>query len=150
MRRLIISVLVAFAGLGWLAPWGLYELGLTNVQGRPTAPTVAQISPEDDALLRGDLKAPSGISVVPLSPVGYLVDLVMDDSKRSAEASGAVAASLVALDYNVSHVKNRRSIWWHLSGAALTIWITRNWTPSQVLSRAAELARQHPRQARRN
>jgi hypothetical protein len=28
---------------------------------------------------------------------------------------------------------------WHLSGAALTIWLTRNWTLTELIAKAAEL-----------
>jgi hypothetical protein len=66
-----------------------------------------------------------------------------------AAANGLNAASFVALHYNARHLKNRRSTWWHLSGAALTIWIARHWTSDQVLSAAAVLVRQsdslHPK-----
>jgi hypothetical protein len=142
MRRLVLSILSIVAGLALLLPWGLYGVGLANIDGRPSAPTGPPISLQDDELLRRELRAQHGISVVPLSPAGYFVSLSMANTKESAEESGADAAWLVARNYNASHLKNRRSIWWHLSGAALTIWITRNWTPDQVLSRAAEIARQ--------
>jgi hypothetical protein len=144
MRRLVLVILSVFAGLGLLLPWGLYGLGLTNIDGRPSAPTGPPISTQDDEFLRHELRAQHGISVVPLAPGGYFVGLLMANSKVSAEESGADAAWLVARNYNASHLKNRQSVWWHLSGAALTIWITRNWAPDQVLSRAAEIARQHP------
>jgi hypothetical protein len=145
MRRLILSIVLVCVGLALLLPWGLYEVGLTNINGRPVAQTEPPISTQDDELLRRELRARHGISVVPLSPVGYFVGLLMANPKESAEESGADAAWLVARDYNASHLKSRRSIWWHLSGAALTIWITRNWTSDQVLSRAGEIAKQHHR-----
>jgi hypothetical protein len=148
MRRMVLSIVFVCAGLALLLPWGLYELGLTNINGRPVAQTEPPISTQDDELLRRELRARHGISVVPLSPAGYFVSLFMANPKESAEESGADAAWLVARDYNASHLKNRRTIWGRLSGAALTIWITRNWTSDQVLSRAAEVARQHRRPTR--
>ena len=144
MRRLAVSIVAVLIALGLLAPWGLYELGLSNIKGRPGAPPDRPISSEDDALLRRALRAQHGISVVPLSPSGYFASLFMTNSKESAEDSGADAAWLVARNYNASHLKNSQSLWWDLSGAALTIWVTRNWTPDQVLSRGAEIVRQHP------
>jgi hypothetical protein len=142
MRRSVIYALVCIAGLGWLAPWGLYELGLTNIEGRPAAPVAPKVGPEDDALLQRVFKTHSSISVTPISPWGYIVSLAMDTSTESTRESGAAAAWLIARDYNASHLKNRWSICWHLPGAALTIWLTRNWTSDQVVKRAAELARQ--------
>jgi len=143
MRRLGAAIVATLVALGLLAPWGLYELGLSNIEGRPNPPPEHLVSTDDDALLRRVLRAQHGISVVPLSPMSYFASLFEGRPKVSAEDSGADAAWLVARNYNASHLKSRRSIWWHLSGAALTIWITRNWTPDQVLSRAAEIAKQH-------
>ena len=144
MKRLLVSIVVVFTGLVVLAPWGLYALGLANVEGRPNAPTGSPLTSEDDALLRRQLKAPHGFSVAPLSPGSYFITLIMaPGSSRSAEEGGTDAAWLVARHYNASHLKSHRAIWGHLSGAALTIWITRNWTPNQVLSGAAEIVRRH-------
>lgn len=139
--RAAISVIIGLAALAWAAPWGLYELGLLNIDGRPSAPAVSQLTSEDDALLRREFRVHSPISVTRLSPWSYFASLVVSDSKEHKEESGVDAAWLIARQYNASHLKDRRTIWWHLSGAALTIWITRNWSPIQVLSRAAELAR---------
>jgi hypothetical protein len=37
----------------------------------------------------------------------------------------------------VEHLADRR--YWHLSGAALIIWLTRNWTPTEMVAKAIEL-----------
>ena len=37
----------------------------------------------------------------------------------------------------MTHLDDRR--YWHLSGAALTIWLTRNWTPTELISKAIEV-----------
>ena len=31
--------------------------------------------------------------------------------------------------------------WWHLSGAALTVWLTRNWSTEQLVAKAREIRR---------
>ena len=36
--------------------------------------------------------------------------------------------------------------YWHLSGAALTIWVSRNWTTDQIVTAAAAIARSWPKQ----
>jgi hypothetical protein len=38
---------------------------------------------------------------------------------------------------NAEHLSDHR--YWHLSGAALTIWLTRNWAPTELIARAIEL-----------
>ena len=138
----VLAVLVAcvIAILMLAGPWGVYELGLSNIDGRPTpligdSPTV-----EDNLLLRRILKTSRPISVQPLSPWSYARDLVMSGPSSSSN-KGADAAWLIARHYNSGHLKNRRSLWWQLSGAALTIWITRNWNSDQVVVTAADLAR---------
>jgi hypothetical protein len=42
--------------------------------------------------------------------------------------NGSSAVWLIARDYNYKHLKSRKMSYWRLSGAALTIWVSRNWT----------------------
>ena len=141
MRRLIVGGLVALVLVVLLAPWGLYEWGLSNIDGRPVPPHGTKLSAEDDALLRHHLNTDSRIPIEPLSPWKYVAALVMSDREQSPLGNGAYAAWLIARNYNSSHLKDRHTIYWHLSGAALTIWITRHWTADQILAGAADLAR---------
>ncbi|MEJ1966761.1 MAG: hypothetical protein WDO56_36540 [Gammaproteobacteria bacterium] len=66
---------------------------------------------------------------------------IASDDPRALEG-GAKAAWIIARDYNMSHLRRRETLWWHLSGAALTIWLTRNWTSDEILRVASEKARQ--------
>lgn len=138
----VVAVLVACvtAILIFAGPWGMYELGLSNIDGRPTPLNGDSPTDEDNLLLRRILKTSRSISVQPLSPWSYARDLVTSGPSSSSNA-GADAAWLIARHYNAGHLKNRRSLWWQLSGAALTIWITRNWNSDQVVVTAADLAR---------
>lgn len=139
MRGLAVCF-VAFAGLTWLAPWGLYELGLRNITGRPVPPAGPPFSEEDELLLRHLIRAQSRISVEPISPWDYVMIIASADPQ--AVTGGIEAASLVARSYNLSHLKRQQTMWWHLSGAALTIWLTRNWTSDDVLRAAVAIAAQ--------
>jgi hypothetical protein len=148
MRRIcfrILAVSIALAAVLIvhiaLAPLGLYALGLNNVDGRPSPPSSTHLTPADQALLERTFRISQPITVEPLSPWSY-VTFAQEDPKRTAAAGGVDAAWVVARHYNSHHLENRSSIWWHLSGAALTIWITRHWTSDQVLSAAAALIRQ--------
>jgi hypothetical protein len=136
-----MSLTAVLLALIALAPLGLYALGLSNVDGRPLPPASSHLTPADQALPEHAFRAPQPITVERLSPWTYITS-ILEDSNQTAAANGLNAASFVALHYNVRHLKNRRSTWWHLSGAALTIWITRHWTSDQVLSAAAALVRQ--------
>ncbi len=146
MRRLVWC-LIALAGVVWLTPWALYEWGLSNITGRPI-PAPTPLTDKDETLLRQVLRAQSRISVEPISPWHYLIASVR--TGRESVSGGTLAAWLVARNYNRSHLKRHASIWWHLSGAALTIWLTRNWTSDAVLRTAAVLAAQdvHRREAK--
>ncbi|MDB6014070.1 MAG: hypothetical protein JWL65_6320 [Gammaproteobacteria bacterium] len=128
------------------APWGVYVMGLSNIDGRPTPLIGSPPTAEDDLLLRQIFRTSRPISVQPLSPWSYILDLVMSSSSSSSSV-GADAAWLIARHYNSAHLKNRRSLWWQVSGAALTIWITRNWNSDQVVITAADLARGDLRRA---
>lgn len=98
-------------------PWGMYELGLSNIDGRPTPLNGDSPTDEDNLLLRRMLKTSSPISVQPLSPWSYARDLVTSGPSSSSNV-GADAAWLIARHYNAGHLKNIRSLWWQLSGAA--------------------------------
>jgi hypothetical protein len=148
VRRLIVVGLIALVLVVLLVPWGLYQWGLSNIDGRPVPPHGTVLSVEDDALLRRHLHAHSSISIEPLSPWRYVAALIMSGREQSLLGSGADAAWLIARNYNSSHLKDRHTIYWHLSGAALTIWITRHWTADQILAGAADLARRSSQHAR--
>ena len=115
----VVAVLVACvtAILIFAGPWGMYELGLSNIDGRPTPLNGDSPTDEDNLLLRRMLKTSSPISVQPLSPWSYARDLVTSGPSSSSNV-GADAAWLIARHYNAGHLKNIRSLWWQLSGAA--------------------------------
>ena len=45
------------------------------------------------------------------------------DGPRGLSTGGAIAASIVARDYNATHLNDRRLQWWHVSGASLFVWL---------------------------
>ena len=146
LRLILIGVTVLAGMLGGLiilAPAGLYALGLRNVNGRPSPPASCHPTLTDRVLLEHAFRMSQPITVKPLSPWAY-VNFILEDDSRDAAAGGVAATSLVAQHYNVQHLKDRRSIAWHLSGAALTIWITRHWSADQVLCAAVDVLRQTP------
>jgi len=52
---------------------------------------------------------------------------------------GQLVTWWVARDYLISHKRYKGMGWWHLSGVALAIWLSRNWTSDEILSAAAQL-----------
>jgi len=54
-----------------------------------------------------------------------------------ARSASTQIAWVIARSHNAEHLGNHQ--YWHLSGAALTIWLTRNWTPTELIAKAVEL-----------
>ena len=55
------------------------------------------------------------------------------------ELNGARSVSLVAQNYSRTHIKANRMRYWHLSSAAMSIWVSRHWSEEEVLSEVYEL-----------
>ena len=55
--------------------------------------------------------------------------------------AGTHLAWFVARHHNADHLKDRRMIWWHMSGAALTIWLTCHWSTDQLTAKAHQILR---------
>jgi hypothetical protein len=119
-------------------PWTLYWVGLHNVAGRPI-PSTMSLTPSGSADLQRYLRINAQPLVEPLSPWSYFPSLVLAHPRPMP---GADVAWIVARQYNAAHLRDRHMIWWHISGAALTVWLTRNWTGEQVLATAAEIVRE--------
>jgi hypothetical protein len=143
-----MSLTAVFLVLIALAPLGLYALGLSNVDGRPLPPAASShLTPVDQALLERAFRAPQPITVERLSPWTYITS-ILEDSNQTAAANGLNAASFVALHYNVCHLRNRRSTWWHLSGEDAVVGSLRSRASLRLLPRAPHFpgfrATRHP------
>ena len=114
-------------------PWVLYWVGLHGVQGTPEPPKLLATREQQLEvwrLARGSTEP----TVVVLNPYTYL-----PLASRTGEHKPALlVAWWVASDFNLQHQRYQGMLWWQLSGAAFTIWLTRNWSIEQLLSEAAE------------
>ena len=141
MRKLAVTTLVITLVLVLLAPFGMYLVGLGNIEGRPIPPTSTTNAVENGIELQRALRLKTPIVVRPSNPWIYVGQILDDQGRLFIPDAGTYAASLVARTFNRNHLKNRQMLWWHLSGAALTIWITRNWRTDEIVSAAAETLR---------
>jgi hypothetical protein len=132
-----MGLVAALSALVLLGPWLLYEAGLQNVEGRPSMSPAAMIGQPDASTIWAELKEIGPIQVEPMTPYSYVKSLI----KEEPMSSGANTAWYVARDYNTSNLRNKRMIWWHVSGAALTIWLTRHWSADELLAKAGEIHR---------
>lgn len=141
LRKFVVAIICAAVVIVIGLPLCLYWSGLANIDGRPSPDTSGDLA-ADTALLQQKFRSSAPIVVEVLNPWTFLVSL-----RRSAVKErdvGASAVWVIVRSYNSTHLSRRRMIWWHLSGAALTIWVTRHWTPDQIVASAAAIARSWP------
>jgi hypothetical protein len=141
VRKIIVALFCAVVLLGVGLPMGLYWTGLANIEGRPRPIALTDIA-ADTALLQQKFRSPSPIVVRVINPWTFLGSLRPSAVKERDVGASAVWA--IVRSYNSTHLRKREMTWWHLSGAALTIWVTRHWTPDQIVASAAAIARSWP------
>jgi hypothetical protein len=137
VSRFFIGLITALSVLALLSPWLLYEAGLLNVVGRPSMSPVKKIAKTDAIAIWSELKESGPIRIERMTPYSYVKSLI----KEEPMSSGANTAWYVARDYNTSNLRNKKAIWWHVSGAAMTIWLTRHWSADELLAKAGEIHR---------
>jgi hypothetical protein len=134
VRRLvcvIAALTVTALSAAAACPWLLYWYGLRQIDGRPTAAVHTATAEQSDRLFE-KLRIPQPVYIDILSPYTYLF-------QGARPASSAQLAWMIARSYNVNHLGDQKMLKWHLSGAALTIWLTRNWTLTELTAKAVEL-----------
>ncbi|MFZ6875054.1 hypothetical protein ACO0LF_23570 [Undibacterium sp. Di27W] len=115
-------------------PWLLYAYGLSNIVGRPEPAKIAVLSPENKALIWKEMQEHGAIQVEVLTP--YDIYSLLLDKPYSV---GSNLAWYVARNYNYDHLQDRRMVNWHISGEALTVWLTRHWSSDELLAKALEI-----------
>jgi hypothetical protein len=131
LQSLIVIVLLVTTTLSvtTAAPWLIYWIGLNKIDGRPTPATHTATAEQVDRLFRR-LKLSEPVQIDSISPYSYFL--------QGAHPSASTRiAWVVARSYNAKHLSDRQ--YWDLSGAALTIWLTRNWMPTELIATAIEL-----------
>jgi len=116
------------------APWLMYAYGLSNITGRPVHAKIAVLSPENKALIWKELKEQGAIQVEVLTPYEIYTFLL-----GKPDPAGLHLAWYVARNHNYDHLQDRRMTAWHISGEALTVWLTRNWSTDELLAKALEI-----------
>ena len=135
--RIAAAVFCAALIMIILGPWALYWFALAKIDGRPSYAFNSAYTAEDAKALWRKLKQPLPMQVEPLSPYSYLWALLHGDEHLLPH--GTALAWLVARSHNTGHLKD--SLWWHPSVAAMTIWLTRNWTTDELIAKGIELDR---------
>jgi hypothetical protein len=134
------SLLIALVIAGSL-PFGLYWIGLSNIEGRPEPLVRAKDISSDTELLQQEFRNQPPITIRVLNPWTFIEDFLTDHPKDLRLDNGSHAIWMIARDYNYTHLKDRKMGYWHLSGAALSIWLSRTWTSDEIVAKAAAIVR---------
>ena len=136
LRLLIGLVLTALIAV-MMGPLLLYAIGLAKIDGRPSHASHPTVAPEDVEALFRTLRISQPITIDRLSPYSYIWAVVRRDER--AFGQGVRFTLPIVRSHNADHLADRSMGAWHLSGAALTIWLTRNWTTNEIIAKAIEL-----------
>lgn len=126
--RSILFMLVIIALLA-ASPGFIYILGLSKVHGRPTPADPAHFRHEAIAAAWAQCREGAPISVQATNPWGVAGKFLFGSPLRTTP--GERAAWRIASTHNASNPVGN-NLWWHTSGVALTIWITRHWSAEQM------------------
>ncbi len=121
MKKITVTIIALSLFIIIALPWAFYGIGLSFITGYPVAPTKA-------ALNENKIK---------LTPYHVIYSLITN-SGTYLENNSKMAWG-IARSYNHKNLEKKKMSYWHLSGAALTIWITRNWSTSQIQQKHNEL-----------
>lgn len=137
--RFLTCVLGVLGLLIALSPWLLYELGLSRFDAMPTRPTHLATAEQQAwvwALARGSAQP----RLEPMNPYVFVQRFLSGDGRSTPSES---LAYWVSREY-VWQLPRKSMGWWHLTNAALTIWLTRHWTAEEIASAAYVIASKWP------
>jgi hypothetical protein len=133
-RRSIAIFLCVAVALVLASPLALYCLGLSGIDGLPQKP-LQLVSKEQQDLIWKRARAKGMPRIEAMNPYWFAVTLLV--KKNASTPPDQLVVWWVASGYLLNHQRYQGMGWWHLSGAALTIWLSRNWTSEEILSAVA-------------
>ena len=135
--RVLVGLLASTALLLVASPLILYGVGLNAIESLPVPPVgIATEAQQANVWLR--VRGHGTPQVQKLNPYSYIYSV----ATAAPQDPSALVAWQVAAEHLLVHRRSTGMSWWHLSGAALTIWVTRNWSSEQILSQAAIVMKQ--------
>lgn len=132
MLRRAVFWFIGTISLALILPWGAYWFGLSRISHYPLPPSHA-LSTDNREWVWSLAKASGDPVIAPLTPYSYLYDLLVQQG-NATEVTRVIW--WVAHDHLSDQNTVQRMLWWHLSGTALTIWLSRNWTDQQITAAA--------------
>lgn len=134
LRGIAAAALLALVAC-LLAPWGAYEIALARLPELPVRPQLLATQQQQDEIWR-KAGGEGPLVVEPTQPYAFVVALMARDRVRPGEE----LAYWVARDHLRSLPREGGMLGWHLSNAALTVWLTRHWSPQELASAAYAVA----------
>lgn len=114
-----------------LSPWLVYEAILLGLDGQPARPEA--LAPASQQAVVWQLARGHGpLQVQPSNPYGFVARFF---SGEPLATPGETMASWVSREYLWAQPRHRIG-WWHVSNAALTIWLTRHWRAEELATAA--------------
>ena len=133
LRRALIALVCTSLVLILVAPLALYGYGLSGVDGRPERP-VQMASQAEQQRIWNHARGVGPVVIKPMNPYGFVLDFFNGQMRPPA---GEILPYWIARAYLPEHRLNEGNLSWHLSCAALTIWISRNWSAEEILTVAS-------------
>lgn len=127
-QRALLSLLVVFASI-LSVPGIIYVVGLARVHGRPVPADPSQYSSEAISAAWMRCREQIPIAVHASNPWSFAYKFMFADPLEATP--GERASWRIASTHNSRH-RSGDMLWWHTSGAALSIWITRHWSAEQI------------------
>lgn len=124
-----LCLVTALLVLALASPWLIYEATLLNIEGRPVKPA-QMASAEQQGWVWQCARGTGELRVESMNPYGFVWRFFTQDP---APLPGETLAYWVSREHIWAQPR-RGMTWWHLSNAALTIWLTRHWTAEELAS----------------
>ena len=143
-HRLLVLASCAAASIVLAAPLALYGAGLSGVEGRPQKPLRLASAAQQELVWRR-ARGEGAPRIETMNPYSLALRLLAAPEARTPP--GELLTWWVASSYLLEHKRYKGMGWWHLSGAALAIWLSPNWTSEEILTAAFLSLEQHAEDA---
>lgn len=135
LLRALAATVAAAVALCLLAPWLAYEIALARLPALPARPQQLATPQQQDEVWR-KAGGEGALVVEPMNPYGFVIALVARDRVRAGED----LAAWVARDHLLAQPREGGMLSWHVSNAALSIWLTRHWSSQELATAACAVA----------
>lgn len=143
-KKLLLHVAAALIALVLLVtlllPWLIYRQGLANFKTMPDFSQMPLLTAAQHDVVLAEFKLKETPVITPQSPYTKLLQFYQAERDRawwqSSEARTEQLVSWVARCHAQDNLLKTRTMMWHISGAAMSVWLHNNTTSEQILAKA--------------